>query len=55
MSSKITGREFKFFLIGMLTMFAFEVIYNWEENVESFKQGYAEGQEAGAINNRLGS
>ncbi|WP_157893332.1 hypothetical protein [Salegentibacter sediminis] len=45
MKFKLTSRDFKFFILGLLAAFAFSTIYNWEENVESFKKGYADGRQ----------
>jgi len=45
MKFNITSRDFKFFIIGLLAAFIFETIYDWEENVESFKKGYIEGNQ----------
>ena len=46
MKTTVTRRDFKFFLLGILAAFTFAVIYDWEENVESFKKGYSEGRQA---------
>ncbi len=37
-------RDFKFFFLGFLAAFIFITIYDWEDNVESFKKGYIEGR-----------
>ena len=46
MKTIVTRRDSKFFLLGIFAAFTFAVIYDWEENVESFKKGYSEGREA---------
>ena len=40
MTNKITKRDIKFFLIGIFTMFIISAIYDWEENVNAFKEGF---------------
>lgn len=40
---KITKRDVKFFVLGMLAFFVLEALYNWEENVASFKEGFKAG------------
>lgn len=40
MKLNITSRDIKFFILGILGAFIFITIYDWEENVESFKKGY---------------
>lgn len=44
MKFNITGRDFKFFILGVFAAFIFSVIYDWEDNVESFKKGYEDGR-----------
>ena len=43
MKFNITRRDLKFFFFGLLAAFIFVTVYDWEENVESFKKGYSEG------------
>jgi hypothetical protein len=43
MKFNITSRDIKFFILGILGAFIFITIYDWEENVESFKKGYEDG------------
>ncbi|MGM0934685.1 MAG: hypothetical protein ACQEWD_14710 [Bacteroidota bacterium] len=45
MKVSITSRDLKFFMLGILATFIFITIYDWEENVESFKKGYLEGRQ----------
>jgi hypothetical protein len=42
---KITGRDVKFFLLGVLTIFVLETIMDWDGAKESFKKGYYEAFE----------
>ena len=42
---KITGRDVKFFLLGVLTIFVLETIMDWEGTKESFKKGFNESFE----------
>jgi hypothetical protein len=37
---KITGRDVKFFLLGVLTIFIIDTIMDWEGAKKSFKDGY---------------
>jgi len=37
---KISSRDVKFFLLGILSMFILATIYDWEENVAAFKEGF---------------
>jgi hypothetical protein len=37
---QITKRDVKIFLLGMFTMFLIILIYEWDDAVESFKEGY---------------
>jgi hypothetical protein len=48
MNMKITKREVRFFLLGMLAMFLMEAALDWKGTVASFKRGY---NEAGAVEN----
>jgi len=40
---KITGRDVKFFLLGVLTIFVINTIMDWEGAKKSFKDGYNDG------------
>jgi len=40
MNYKITSRDFKFFILGVLAMFIFVLIYDWDEFEKGFKEGY---------------
>jgi len=42
---KITARDVKFFLLGAATLFALEVVFNWEAHKQAFKDGIASGYE----------
>lgn len=37
---KITRRDIKFFLLGILTMFILETVFDWEGSKKSFMDGY---------------
>lgn len=37
---KITGRDLRFFFLGLLTFFIIETIMDWEGAKESYKEGY---------------
>lgn len=37
---KITGRDMKFFLLGVLTIFVINTIMDWEGTKESLKRGW---------------
>lgn len=45
---KITKREVRFFLLGMLAMFLVEVVWDWKDSVAEFKRGF---NKAGAVEN----
>lgn len=47
MKTKITGRDLKFFFLGILSFFLLDVALNWEESIESFKKGYNDGYRDG--------
>jgi hypothetical protein len=36
---KITKRDVKFFILGFLTFFLIEVVFNWEAHKKSFWEG----------------
>ena len=36
----ITGRDLKIFFLGMFIMLLFEVIFNWHDFSEGFRDGY---------------
>ena len=42
--TKISKRDIKFFLLGMLAMLALATAYDWENNWSEFKRGYNDGQ-----------
>ena len=37
---KISKRDVKIFLLGVLTMFLIELAFDWKEAVQGFKDGY---------------
>ena len=40
---KISSRDVKFYLLGILSMFILATIYDWEENVAAFEKGLESG------------
>ena len=46
MKFNITRRDFKFFILGVFAAFIFSVVYDWEDNVKAFKNGYEDGRSA---------
>ncbi|REE05648.1 hypothetical protein [Marinoscillum furvescens] len=40
---KITKRDVKCFVLGFLTLLVIEFAWNWNDHVESFKEGYRAG------------
>jgi len=49
MKFNIQARDVKFFILGIFAFFIFSVIYDWKDNVASFKDGYAKGEQANFI------
>ena len=45
----ITKRDVKFFFLGILVMFLFEIIYNWKDVKRGFNEGWKEGSESAHI------
>ena len=43
MKLKIKKRDVLFFVLGFLTFLIIELILNWDEAVEGFKEGYGDG------------
>lgn len=39
---KITKRDVRVFVLGMVAFLAIESIYNWEESKDAFMRGYNE-------------
>jgi hypothetical protein len=37
---KITKRDVAFFFIGIFTMLLIEVVFDWDNTVKGFKEGY---------------
>ena len=46
MKFNLKSRDVKFFILGILAAFIFATIYDWEDNVKSFKEGYEDGRQA---------
>lgn len=46
MKFNIKKRDVKFFFLGVLAAFIFATIYDWEDNVKSFKAGFNDGRKA---------
>lgn len=42
MKIKITGRDVKFFFLGVLTIILIDLVLDWNNNIQSFKEGYIE-------------
>jgi len=42
----ITKRDIKFFFLGVLVMFLFEMIYNWQDVKKGFHEGWDAGRNA---------
>ena len=42
---KITSREIKFFVLGLLTSLIIDFVWNWSENMKEGKEAYEQGQE----------
>ncbi|MDX1718568.1 MAG: hypothetical protein R3353_00265 [Salegentibacter mishustinae] len=41
---KISSRDVKFYLLGILSMFILVTIYDWEENIATFEEGFESGR-----------
>lgn len=41
---KVTSRDVRVFVLGMLAFLVFESIYNWEESKAAFMDGYHSGR-----------
>jgi hypothetical protein len=44
MKTKITGRDVKFFFLGVFIMFLIQIIYDWDACKEGFNKGYNQEQ-----------
>jgi hypothetical protein len=42
---KITKRNILFFILGLLSYFIIDIIWNWNDSVRDFKEGFKEGYE----------
>jgi hypothetical protein len=40
MNPKITKRDVKFFLLGVLTLLLVDLVWDWDRNVKAFKEGW---------------
>ena len=40
---KISKRDIKFFLLGALTLFLIESVFNWKDHASSFREGFDRG------------
>ena len=40
MKFKITKRDVKFFIAGVIAFLIFSFIWDWDNNVQAFKDGY---------------
>ncbi|MDT0650557.1 hypothetical protein [Autumnicola edwardsiae] len=45
MKFNIKTRDVKFFALGIIAAFIFATIYDWEDNVKLFKEGYENGKQ----------
>lgn len=43
---KISKQNWKRFFIGVFTVIVINLIWDWEENIESFKKGFKAGYES---------
>lgn len=43
MKINITKRDIGFFFLGILALFVFEIIWDWDRHIESFWEGYERG------------
>ncbi len=41
---KITRRDFKFFIFGILTMIVIEILFNWSDFKSGFNEGLKDGR-----------
>lgn len=49
MKKRITKRDILFFVLGLFTMFAIEVVTNWDAHKKAFKEGYNGARETEAV------
>lgn len=45
MKFNIKTRDVKFFILGILAAFIFATIYDWDDTVKSFEEGYENGRQ----------
>ena len=44
MKFKITKRVVKFFIVGVITFLVISFVWDWDNNVQAFKDGYNDGR-----------
>ena len=44
MSLKITKRDVKFFIAGVIAFLIFSFVWDWDNNVQAFKDGYKDSR-----------
>jgi hypothetical protein len=51
MKTKITGRDLKFFFLGVLTIILIDLVWNWDNNIikEGFKKVYIDGRKTDTV------
>ena len=40
MKTKITVRDLKFFFLGILIIILIDLVFDWDNNIKSFKKGW---------------
>ncbi len=45
MRPKITSRDIRFFILGIVSFFVIDIIWNWDEAVEAFNRGQQDAME----------
>ena len=49
MTTKITGRDFIFFFLGVLTIILIEVVWDWDNHVNSYKEGFNDSRKIDVV------
>ena len=49
MKTTINNRDLKFFLIGILTIIIIDLVWDWKNNLNNFKEGYNDVQKTNVI------
>jgi len=49
MKTKITGRDLKFFFLGVLTIILIDMVWDWDNNIKSIKEGYNDARKTDAV------